>query len=388
MGENRVNSCNFNRITKWQPVSRDCSYEQNLRDVFGNSVFDKFRNHNQALDAYDVATEDGLIDKTPKILLHVDTHEDIKPENSSNGKENIADYIDRFVSDGSVSEIYWVIPDAPDKNTEVGFKKSKQDSDPNDIFANIEENPQDVYAKSMGKEIRDVTLYVDKEKGSFSAQIPEDYEKNKGKYREVKFHKRTLAELPSFKGKKNVHLDIDSDYFGNKGADTAEGYKFKYKPEILKQRVVDFVSKLKTKGIKPVLTTVAASPLYTDDDSQDVLNSFHNDMEVSSRTGDLLSGYRHQNIYDPFNDMPEFVGQNVRRNNPPQNPLTYTPSENVFKTDRYQECSEKALVIEQRQLPRIEEKLSDGSFDRQEYEEKKGKYQKQLKDARQNQNCM
>ena len=276
------------------------AYTSNLKNIFSNSVFDSFPNHNQTLDAFDEAKKNGLINNEPKTLIHVDTHSDIYRKDYKD--ENIANYVNRFVADGSVKEVYWVAPD-----------ESKGGA--GDIW-----NPNIDESVALVSGPKDETIYVDKKTNEMTFQKPDNYEKQKANYREVAFHKRLLNELPSFNGDKNLLLDIDADYFANSGSDTSGHLSFNPNKQELQNKLDKFVTTLNNKGIQPVLTTAALSPEYTSPDSQPAMTNFFEEIGKNSKTDDLLIGYRHDNLYGLDEKS---KGKNILRTQKPEYMYSY-----------------------------------------------------------------
>jgi hypothetical protein len=99
-------------------------------------------------------------------------------------------------------------------------------------------------------------LYLNREAGTILTEKPKDFSEDK--YRTIKFHKVTLDELPNMKGRR-VAASIDLDYFDNRGYDTSYDASTQYQGEAGFEK---FVKALKDKEIKPVHTTVSASPEY------------------------------------------------------------------------------------------------------------------------------
>lgn len=243
------------------------AYFSTLQDVFGNSrYFDLVRNHNQVISTEGGGTIAQLSapvpapggetieaarraiqedPNAPTVLLNFDSHSDMYAGSARPNEESIAQWVNSVIATNpNVNEVYWVLPqdfrDNPEYNAEYINHQGPQDS-------------QDrVFVQSP----RDVTLYFNPADRSLSTTRPADYSPEK--YRQIELHKRTIDELPNFQGQRTA-VSIDLDYFDNRGYDTSYGAEVNYRGE---EGFARFADGLRDANIRPVFTTVSASPEY------------------------------------------------------------------------------------------------------------------------------
>jgi hypothetical protein len=218
-------------------------YYRDMQEVFSNcKYFGSVRNHNQVLPVLRYGSKEH-----PTCLLNFDAHSDMMRIPSST--ENIGNWVNFSLRDNpELKELYWVLPaDFRDKPSLNGL-----------FFGNAGRNCDNVFLNAP----RDMTLYFNRENNVLMVDRPADYSAEK--YRQVEFHKRTLAELPDFSGRRTA-VSIDLDYFDNNGYDT--GYR-KWSRELFSVRWKDeeafagFVRTLKDRNIRPCITVISTSPEY------------------------------------------------------------------------------------------------------------------------------
>ncbi|MGE0262338.1 MAG: hypothetical protein AB7V06_06565 [Candidatus Obscuribacterales bacterium] len=279
-------------------------YFKDMQDVFGNSrYYDLVRNHNAVISAPEGQQpgehihrpSEGAIDdltatvsgksKEATTLINFDAHSDLwvnDPNQKINGQESIAQWVNAVLEKNpNINEVYWVLPDAFKANPDVRAKYFDFKGPLPDYDSVL------VHAKP------DLDLYLDKESGKiFTGEKPKDYSEDK--YRTVKFHKRTMDELPNMEGKR-VAASIDLDYFDNRGYDTTYKAQAEYKGE---EGFARFVAALKEKGIKPVHTTMSASPEYVrSEHARDLLRFAANVSDSTIPKLDAVAVPREDNVY-------------------------------------------------------------------------------------------
>lgn len=266
-------------------INNEASYQQKLEAVFGNALFDVVQDHNQDIDTIKTAKEKGLIDKTPKTLIHFDYHSDMYRDNEhiNKGYESIGNYINVLMTNGEVNEIYWIIPD----NTKVNKEQ-------NALF--WEDQTTENWQFIDGP--RDQKIYVDKENNNeLRFKRPRDY--TPVKYDEISFHKRLLSEIPSFKdSSKQVIVDIDADFLSYNGYQAFIKEKEFLNPgaEQLNQEKKRIIDTLYNQDIKPVLGIFCHSPEYTNDNDKTLLSSFGEEMTAASKyRNPFMTEHRHSN---------------------------------------------------------------------------------------------
>lgn len=266
-------------------INNEMSYQQKLEAVFENALFDVVQDHNQDIDTIKTAKEKGLIDNTPKTLIHFDYHSDMYRDNEHINKsyESIGNYINVLMSNGEVNEIYWIIPDNTKANKE---QKALFWDDQTTENCQFIDGP------------RDQKIYVDKENNNaLRFQKPKDY--TPVKYGEISFHKRLLSEIPSFKeSSKQVIVDIDADFLSYNGYQAFIKNKEFLNPaaEQLNQEKKRIIDTLYNQEIKPVLGIFCHSPEYTNDNVKTSLSSFGQEMTEASKYGTpFMTEHRHSN---------------------------------------------------------------------------------------------
>ena len=234
--------------------------------------------------------------KKGRVIIHVDTHSDLM--RSRIKRESIADFLNTVLAQGQCSEIYWVLPDWT------------KDSKVKDTFWN-----NNSYKLLFLDDKTEDTFYV--KNGNVFFTKPEDLD---GSYKTVKFHKVTIDDLPSFAAKKNVQLDIDSDYFSNTGFDTAGEVLANNNPSTteLSENLQTFTRKLEDKGINPEIVTLARSPNYTSPEDLPVIEAYFKGIYGNSAITELaLHGWDKESdmyllaeLYNSVQDSPTKKMQN------------------------------------------------------------------------------
>lgn len=233
--------------------------------------------HDAALEAIKEARDIGIVSKDkPLTLLHFDTHSDIYKEDTI--FVNYGNWINKAIKDGSVDEIYWILPEwTKSKSTYETFWADQNDLGEAEYFLSDSKTKH--------------TFYIDKETSKLRFEKPEDYDINSDKYRVVTLHKITIEELPEMKDKQNIMLDICGDYYTCNGKEIVDKDRVKVDPSIIpgmdtpypiphlivaaekkiyKRLTIQDIhkannkifSELEKKGIKPIIYTGAESPEY------------------------------------------------------------------------------------------------------------------------------
>jgi hypothetical protein len=210
--------------------------------------------HNQALDAIDKAQNEGLIEKGAT-LVHVDTHSDIQLNKSFSGA--IAGYVNRLPADGSVNEIYWVVPD------NLPIRKNQS----NDPFVGSYSGALALNSKPPYS----TTLFVAKD--GLASTTRDDFTKDE-KIRSIPLHICRARDLPDFAKKSNIILDIDADYFSNSGHDTASSYTHNPSTSELARDLESFGRYLRKSNLTPKLTILAKSPAYLPDEDYETIAKY------------------------------------------------------------------------------------------------------------------
>jgi hypothetical protein len=264
----------YGQRSQWQAERQDTTeeasfapkpdYFDDMKEVFGNSkYFDMVRNHNQVLSTAEHRTMTDVMDgvnaaqlqsateaiqekpNEPTTLLNFDSHSDMWMGPVRDGKESIAQWVNAVLKQNpNVNEVYWVIP--KDFKEDAKLKAAYFDhtgATPNGDRVFVHAEP-------------DVKLYLNNDNGELSPTKPDDY--SDSKYRTIDLHKRTLEDLPDFKGKRTA-VSIDLDFFDNRGYDTAYGAAVKFAGD---EGFRSLVETMKEKGLRPEYTTVSASPEY------------------------------------------------------------------------------------------------------------------------------
>lgn len=243
-------------------------YFETAKEIFGNSeYFDLVRNHNAVLSQ---PKDKGLgqlinrlkqqdkqdVDKVSKslagkntsnaVLINFDAHSDVFTSAVVKGGESIAQWVNGMLRENpNISEFIWVVPDnfKSDPNLRQYYFEHKGPVPENDSVL-VHDKPEGVF-------------YLDKVSGALIASgKPENF--SEAKYRTINYKKMTIDELPNLKDR-NVVASIDLDYFDNRGYDTSYDAKAPWQGDA---GFVKFLDALKSKDIKPIVTTVSASPEY------------------------------------------------------------------------------------------------------------------------------
>lgn len=278
----------------WELTKPEPFYTKYMKAVFDKAYFDVFNDHNQILDLYDMLITSKKLDDSPKILVLVDTHPDLHFDNTAidTGLEGIGNWVNALITKtikdkrGAIDEIYWLIPEEWESN-----ESSKNDA-------------ASVY---FPPEQRTILLQADQEFGvdpktgriSFFDPLP------KGSHI-VKFHMRTLKQMPSFVGvQKQVVLTIDADFFDFNGFE--QGYNFKIvhsNSGTLNRDLNAFVTRMFDIGLRPVLVGCSRSLEYSAGMSKYIEIFFRNIGLHSQNGADYMVMYKHNNT-----QMGEYSGR-------------------------------------------------------------------------------
>lgn len=211
------------------------------------------------------------------ILVHFDTHSDmdrgeifLPPESDSlhydlnqytDEELSIANFIIPALYEGTISEVYWVLPDWAAKGTEKG--RGLQ-------FASGFETGRNEYYVGRNKSDGSIYFSVNKPKRKYVSNI-----------RKIVIHNIYKEDLPDFSRKsESIIVDIDLDWVQNTGYDTMSHYDkdsqfvgvySEYSLDKSFGSIKGLVATLKDKGIKPGSVTISLSPEYTFTDNVDDL---------------------------------------------------------------------------------------------------------------------
>lgn len=243
-----------------------------FKTIFADSATDVMPDHNQAMDALDVALEQGLLAKNQNTtLLHFDTHADAVMSNDPD--QGIGNYVNHLMLDESISTFYWVLPDQ--SKTDPGVKERMW-------------GDGDTSGFTKSPDTR--TFFVRKEKKRLFFHEPDDFQEHPERYRTVLFKKVVLSELPDFTGATGLWVDICGDYFANNGNDTPRNVQIQYQGM---QGFSNFLNGLKQKGIRPAFTTAALSREYLTEESTGMIACFFHAISFFSKVSDFVVGCRH-----------------------------------------------------------------------------------------------
>ena len=214
-----------------------------LKKIFKGSTVAIIENHQDILNAVKDLNESGLLGSAPKTLVNIDYHADLRRNNDHLEKTLIdeGNWINALVSNGTVDEIYWVLPD--ESKTDPAQKAWYWEQDPATGRTYFKSGPPEQ------------TFFVDLESGKiYFDPVPE-----KRNLAPVSFHKLVLSELPKFSGNKEIILSLDADFF-----DPLDHLAKKDQTEkTLSKKLTGFANALVSAKIKPVLTGCSRSIEYT-----------------------------------------------------------------------------------------------------------------------------
>jgi len=248
--------------------------------VFGQTVFDFGRNHNEILDANlpQILQQAGVSANDHVSLINVDAHSDIA---EGHGYGSYADWVNKaLLANPNITDFYWVTPD--EFATGDLKKKFYPEREPTDLGKNLQDS------------LRDEFLFCSNDGSVRWNSVSADYTKHPEKWRIVQFHKRTLSEMPDMHGEKVV-LSTDLDYFDNRGFDTAAKARVKWKGDAGFEQ---YLNTLDQKGIRPVYHFVSASPEYVTQEHMFDLLRFTAYLGDSSKDGVPLYFTHHNNFRD------------------------------------------------------------------------------------------
>jgi hypothetical protein len=282
----RIDSVGKNDCCNSKKDLQNFDYNNSLQNIFENSISDYFTHHNMALDTLDVAKKEGL-SNSPTTLIRFDAHRDMLFQEVDKS-QNIGTYVNTILKNENIKDVYNVI-----------YNDQQKEKDQPSIVIDYPKNR---------------IIYVDKSANKLLFEKPADYDKNPSKYREINYHETSIEDLPSFKNKKGIMLDIDADYFDDSSSN------INYTKEELKNKIENFVETLDEKGIKPEITTCAISPGWTKSNSVNYIERFFQDINEKSSIDDLLMGYRRNNPEGSIstqNPNKSFSGKNIKRDEDP-----------------------------------------------------------------------
>lgn len=273
--------------------------------LFEQSYFDLFRDHNQMLDAYHELIVDQKIQPNhPRTLFHIDYHSDLYRNNrqAEDHFEGIGNYVNTLVADGDVDEVWWLVPDSTESSQQTRFFWQRPKAY---VDWQFRDGPAD---QTICVNAKGYFTFGDAQMACAGRRVP--------------FHKRSLRMLEGkaqgkpyeaivpaglFAGRE-VLLDIDADFFDFNGlyANDSWGpsprlYSLFYEPPRLNQEFNRVLKALDRVSIRPILTTCAMSPQYTNSNAPKI-EVFFRYIAAYSRTGtDYLLRYTHSiQIQDSF----------------------------------------------------------------------------------------
>lgn len=243
-------------------------------------AYDVVTHHNQDLDAWQCAQEEGIIQKNA-IIIHADSHSDFVKV-SAYDFEGIGSYLNMAVINGTASEIYWVVPDfLKPATSEPALDPSTLD--PSTLLENY-------FGILTVDAPREFDIYV--KDGQLFFRRPDDYEEHPNEYAVVRFHKVFMDDLPDFSGEpRDVLLDVDADYFSVESATRVEHSPSHGK---LLSDIDTFFDKLHEKGIVPKFAILARSPGFTTwQDIKTIEDAFVRKFTGKEYIPDFYSAYEH-----------------------------------------------------------------------------------------------
>lgn len=248
-----------------------------------------FGDHNRAYFHWNEARLQGKI-KQGAVLLHFDTHDDMQFQRWGHtlpptGEEasleaynhfaetlGIASYIAPAVYEGSVSEIYWILPDWAPRESTRGKSFWNDEASFKALMNKCSSAQAEVWHRLLGQE-RDVVFYVAsfaKAEIYFSPVPPDNQDGLFREVRKITVHKVYKEELPDFKDeKRSVIANFDQDWVNNTGFDTLGHLDPGLSLKESLRAVRGLVATLREKNIRPGSVTIAGSPEYTYTDQVD-----------------------------------------------------------------------------------------------------------------------
>lgn len=357
------------------------AYFETAKEIFaGSAYFDLVRNHNAVLShpkdrglgqllkriGEQTKQEIGIVSKSlagkdaaNAVLINFDAHSDVFTSPVTKGGESIAQWVNGMLRENpNIKEFIWVLPDnfKSDPHLRQHYFEHKGYV-PRDDSVLVHDPPEGV-------------LYLSKETGALIANDkPHDY--SESKYRAIPYKKVTIDELPNLKNR-NVVASIDLDYFDNRGYDTSYSGSTEWKADA---GFAKFLDALKSKDIKPIVTTVSASPEYVrKEHMRDLLRFATHVSEASNGKMDEVVVPKQHGVYF---DTPH-QGAQVDRNTPSLKVLfdmfkidaeTKAPTDSIDlgkageKRERAIEAVRKQFKVEQDKALQILDKLdaADGN---------------------------
>jgi hypothetical protein len=245
----------------------------------GATAVDLIRHNNQVLDFVDALTVDGKLGASARLtVIHFDTHSDmhVYPDPTVNtDREDISDFINRLLTDGRVAEVYWVLPDW----TEGPAYR--------DTFWQA---PLPAKADSYAEGPRDLEVFVDRaNRLLYFGTRPGDA----AELERVVVHKVLLRDLPDFRTRRDVYLEIDGDYFSNTGFDTPRRGRVNPTRAELFGNFSSVAKTLAARGVRPLIASWCLSPNYTAPEDEIDEERFFLGVLDAMPADDYLLGYRH-----------------------------------------------------------------------------------------------
>jgi len=234
---------------------------------------DFITHHNQALESWEAAKAAGII-STGNILVHLDSHSDIYTTPTS--VVSIANFVNSSLADGTVSEVYWVVPDTMTPNSRGHQGPLGMTAEPGyDVNLHVIDGCVVPDRPAPGTPSREVTVHVRR-----MNQVPAD----------------ALAEAR--RSGTGVLLDVDLDYFSNSGHDSAGGTVHNPGRSELYGSLERFA--LFAERLGPSFVTSCMSPEYTCRDDRETLRSFVGALFPRNLIADGPGSYRlrHNVTYD------------------------------------------------------------------------------------------
>lgn len=241
-----------------------------------------FGDHTRAYYYWQKAIADGNMQKGA-VLIHVDAHDDMKvrtdspppPDTSSNEQEwlntvdnyvaskqiGVETFIAPAVIDGTVSEIYWVLPDWAKKDTPfygAYWYPWKTGFDPI-LHSN---------SYLLGNMERDYTFYA-WEEGGKAYFMPVPPQNDFVVARKIIVHKVYKEDLPDFTfEKRSIILDIDQDWMNNIRRGLSPNNSLAESIDL----TLGLTDTLAEKNVRPSTVTVASSPSFANAEQVEEIN--------------------------------------------------------------------------------------------------------------------
>lgn len=243
-----------------------------------------FGDHNNAYYHWHEAAADGDL-RQGALLLHFDAHSDIgvvsmtppskdatlAEQKDFTAKLDIGQFITPAIIDGTVEEIYWVIPSWAPRDSAKGdsfWEKALSMRARHWLTAEQSETMAALYGPD-----RTTTFDIVRQEGveiNFYI-VPTQFNKEPAKTeKQFTLHKIYLNELPNLsESGRDIILDIDLDWFGNTGFASIDRAQSSGLLEDERLRVSELTGRLLQQGIAPDVVTIATSPEYSFSENAD-----------------------------------------------------------------------------------------------------------------------